>query len=526
MITLDVNATSFPDDTRYGESSLTHFLYNGLDCLVTLEVHKKLSTVISDLELEKSYQRSLGENSVAVLMGLRGIAVNNTQKEAARKGLEADIKELYDFLEECCLAMGMPETLNPNSPKQMKQFFFGLTPVPRKKEMLDYSGVSLRAKAIYSFAKGERKLSCDRNTLEKLAKKSPELALFSRLILDIRDLEKQNEVFVARLHEDGRMHCQYGVAATDTYRWNSSETPDRRGRNLQNIAAKLRRMFVASKGKKIAYIDYEQAESRIVAYRSGDPNYIAACEGGDLHTTVCMMIWPDMPWKENTNENLSYNKSVAETVFYRDFTHRDMSKRGGHATNYYGKPLTVAKNLNVEKSLVEGFQRGYFGSFSGIPDWHEEVRHTLLAGEPLVTAFGRHRVFFGRANDDTTLRAAIAYEPQSTLSSLVKQAHVNIYRKEADPRFAACGIEILHDLHDALLVEYWDEAEEEALELIEREMIFPVRYPSGDMIIPVEAASGWSWGYPAKDGSNPDGLMKWKGSDPRSREIAFEEFAR
>src|SRR6516165_6883191 len=67
------------------------------------------------------------------------------------------------------------------------------------------------------------------------------------------------------------------------------------GTNLQNIEDRLRSVFVADKGMKFAYVDLEQAESRLVGaiewnlFRDG--TYLDACESGDLHTSVCRLAW-------------------------------------------------------------------------------------------------------------------------------------------------------------------------------------------------------------------------------------------
>ena len=41
----------------------------------------------------------------------------------------------------------------------------------------------------------------------------------------------------------------------------------------------------------------------------------------------------------------------------------------------------------------------------------------------------RKRWFFGRRSDPSTLREAIAYDPQSSLAEIVNQAMLNIWRK-------------------------------------------------------------------------------------------------
>lgn len=518
MLILDANRTPTKAINK-------HMVYNGLDCLVTTEVHQVLKMLLRETNREDSYQRSIGELAIALRMGIRGFAVDTELKESTRASHEKRIAHLKELLDIFAVARwGKP--LNPDSPKQMKQFWFGKTPVYRSKRLEDYVEPNLGMKPIYTFSKGERKLSCNRPTLEKLAQKSNEAALFSNLILLIRDLSKENEVFSAPLSNRKRARCGLNVGGTDTYRWSSNETPLWDGRNMQNISASLRDQFVADKGHKLAYVDLEQAESRIVAYVTGDKEYIAACEGGDLHSTVCEMVWPELGWA-SANGNPSAIKAIAEQMFYRSFTYRDMAKRGGHGTNYFGKPPTMARHLNIETRVMAAFQENYFESFPGITEWHERVERTLLDGNPIVTALGRVRQFFGRANDAATLRAAIAYEPQSTLSSIMKQSHMNMVRAEDSNWAKRCEFKVLHDLHDAVVFSYKEEAEAETMANAIPLMKVPIDYPSGTLIIPVEAAVGWSWGYPIhadkKDKRSPvvgnfDGLVKLKTGQTDQRE--------
>lgn len=493
MRTYDVNKPQL-------SPKLKHLIYNANDCLVTLEVWNKQQPLLDETGQRQSYERSMGEMAAGMVMSQHGMLVNNEMKLKVQAELDSRIKAFEAMLAEFSHARFL-RPMNPRSHKDKKEMLYGWTPPkPGNTVMPKYEGPNLGLKRIYSFKKGVKSCTTDRGALEQLAQRNAEAALFANLLNVISDLSKQKEVFDAKLCDDGRMRCAYNVAGTDTYRWSSNDTPEYRGRNLQNISEPLRDMFVADDGKVMIYADYEQAESRIVAYRTGDPAYIAACEGGDLHTTVCKMVWPDRKWP---HDNGKADKEMAEEKFYRHYSYRDMSKRGGHGTNYYGKPPTMAKQLNVETAVMRSFQENYFGAFGGIPDWHHEVHHILLANKPIVTAFGRRREFFGRSTADETLRAAIAYEPQSTLSSLVKQAHVNAYREQYSRDWARqCGFALVHDLHDAMLVQCYTEAEAEVRTHLDRMMYIPVDYPSGTMVIPTEAKSGRNWGY--YDYKNPE----------------------
>jgi len=127
---------------------------------------------------------------------------------------------------------------------------------------------------------------------------------------------------------NGRMHFGYHVAGTMTGRWSSSENVFGDGTNGQNLTDEMRRVFVADKGLKLCQLDLAQAESKLVAYLTlpFGRQYLDACNSGDLHTSVSKLVWPELFVGANETD-----KDVAKRPFYRHFTYRDMSKRGGHA---------------------------------------------------------------------------------------------------------------------------------------------------------------------------------------------------
>ena len=171
--------------------------------------------------------------------------------------------------------------------------------------------------------------------------------------------------------------------------------------SLANITPHLRRIFVADPGKKIAYIDLQAAESKAVGYISGDQAYIDLCDHGDAHTAVARLVWQDLPW----TGDIKKDKEIAKnTPFYRDLSIRDMAKKGGHGTNYFGTPPTMAGHLKMPVDTIAHFQDLYFQAFPGIPAWHKRVIQAIQLDHSLTTCFGRKRLFFGRATEASTWR--------------------------------------------------------------------------------------------------------------------------
>lgn len=302
-----------------------------------------------------------------------------------------------------------------------------------------------------------------------------------------------------------------GMTVHNTGRLSSSAAADGTGTNLQNLAPQLRKMFIADEGWKLCGMDLEQAESREVGWQCGilfdDWSYLDACYSGDLHTLTCRLIWPQLPWTGDPKKD----RAIADQNFYREYSRRDMSKRGGHGSNYLGTPWTMARHLKVPVSLMEHFQKSYFEAFPGIPKWHRWTAQQLQTTHELTTPFGRTRTFFSRHNDDSTLREAVAYVPQS---STADRTNLILYRiwKHFGSR-----VQLLAQVHDAIYFQFHAHEEQEiipeALSLFNIEMT----HKGHSLVVPGEAKLGWNWGN-YDERKNPDGLRKFKLGTPDDRE--------
>jgi DNA polymerase-1 len=473
--------------------------YNSLDAAVTLEIHEILSQKNMSQGVY-AFERAL--QGPALDMMLRGFLIDPVWRA---KGIDQETKK-KELVEERLNRLAHAvwgKDLNPRSPHQLKDFFYNELQLPE----------------VWTSKKGVRSLSTDREALEKLSQYYIALPIIN-CVLHARDAGKKLSVLRSGVDPDGRMRCTYNVCGTETGRWASSRNVYGRGGNLQNITEELRRMFVADRGYILLYVDGEQAESRGVGFIHGrlfnDWRYLDACEAGDLHTTVTRLVWQNLGW---TGDNRA-DRAIAEQPFYRHFSYRDMAKRGGHGTNYYGTPWTMARHLKVDKSLIEEFQRNYFAAFPAMRKWHVWVSEQLALSQSITTFVGRERTFFGRPNDDTTLREAIAYEPQSVVGDLVNEGGYRVWKQFPEAQALA-------QIHDAYLFQI-PETRLDLIEPILKTFEVPVRdQKSGRVLrIPAEAKVGWNWAgcemetpvekRKFKDG-NPDGLRKWKGSESRTR---------
>jgi DNA polymerase-1 len=507
-------ATDKPD----GSKTEALWVYNGLDTCVT---HEILSVLLPQLDptTRATYDFELALQAPVLDMQLRGVLVDQYARGAlveSSRALQADVERHFNRL--CIEGLGMEEAPNWRSPAQLVKFF--------------YFPFGFRIAPVFARSSvGQRESpTTGRDALEKLTKHKS-AGIFASHILALRDLDKKLQMLASGIDADGRMRCSYGIAGTTTGRFSSRKNCFGTGANLQNITSDLRSIFIADSGMKMAYVDLAQAESRavgaLVLLATGDATYLDACETSDLHTTVCRMTWPELPWTNDPKED----RILASEPFYRGLSNRDMAKKLGHGSSYWGRPATLAIHAHIERRVAEDFQKRYFTAFPGIKLWHLDVIRRLQTDGYLTTLLGRKRWFFGRRHDDAVIRAAIAYDPQSTVADILNRGMLQVWR--ASRRGGSLeGLQLLLQVHDAVLVQYPERDEDELIPELLKTLLVTVPLSNGrTLTIPPDAKVGWNWkdagafsgqtsGRMADD--NPGGLKPYEGARTDIRKRPFD----
>jgi DNA polymerase-1 len=524
-------------------SSLDHnskeWVYNGLDCCVTLEIRDVLKQQLSNVTAS-TYAFSQALQAPILEMGMRGVLVDEGRRQKAlvafqeqiarlQAQLDTIVKEGIGFDVSPTKAAGGGWSLWWRSNTRLKNLFYDVMGLPavRKRN-----------------AKGQYAPTVDRDALEQLAGKYFLAEPVILHLLALRDVDKKATWLKTEIDTDGRMRCNFNIAGTNTGRLASSYSDFGTGGNMQNVDRELRSVFVADPGMKFGNLDLEQGDARNVGAicwnlfveKYGEKyagSYLDACDSGDLHTYNSKLIWPEKAWTGDLKED----KKIAEEIFYRQDSFRQMSKKGGHGTNYYGTPRTMAKHLKVAIPVIQEFQQRYFGAYpvigsyeprkndpkSELPNWHNYVKQQLQETHTITTMMGRQRQFFGRSFEDTTIREAIAYEPQSLTADIIDTGLLRLWRSNR--------VQLLVQVHDSILFQYPEELEDEIIPwALETLKVYFELKKGRQFVVPTEAKTGWNWGdYADQDAVdkalkkgdrmelNLDGLTKWKGHDARKR---------
>jgi DNA polymerase-1 len=486
------------------------WIYNGLDAAVTLEIHYRQQESADDIaKATAKFSRTLAKPVFE--MALRGTLVDLDARDRVLKKFREQREILkHNFYRLVREGVGFVGFDNYRSNAQIGRLFY---------DVMQFKAIRKRN------AEGKYVPTVDRNALEKLDQHFDAQFLVGH-ITALRELDKRIDMLETEVDEDGRFRSSYNIAGTNTGRLSSSDSYEGTGRNQQNIERRLREVYVSDPDFILVNVDGEQADARNVGaiiwelfYDEYGPEmagaYLDACESGDLHTTVCKMAWPDLEWPSDPKQYRAFCDVPGN--WYREWSYRDGSKKLGHGTNYYGTPPTMAMHTKVEKGQIVLFQQRYFegfpliGSYDRDPtrkNWHNWVRAQLDQFGFIITPhFSRRRYFFGRPDDDRTLREAIAYAPQSMTADEVDQGMIQVWewkaREKIDIRFHI-------QVHDSALFSVPIKEAHELIPLVIEHMKVEWELKGGRKFqVPLEAKVGYNWRDFDKN-ENLAGLVKYK----------------
>lgn len=499
-----IDTSKLEQDTALTQNE-KDWIYNGLDVCVTFEI---VNTLLDQLDSVSTpiYERSLALQGPILEMALRGLRVDRERRDQVLEQYRSDIRHVGSNLTEI-IREGIGLDINWRSHDQLKKLFYGVLGLPTVKKRN---------------TQGIMAPTVGRDALEQLSNYLIAEPICSHLLF-LRDCDKKRMFLETEIDSDGRMRSSFNIAGTNTGRLASSLSAMGTGTNLQNVDRELRSVFIADPGMKFGNLDLEQADARNVGAlcwnyfveEHGERfagGYLDACESGDLHTTTCKLAWTSLAWTGDPKGD----RAIADQLAYRQDSYRQLAKKLGHGTNYYGTPRTMAKHTKTEVSLIQAFQNNYFRGFPCIQEWHARVKQMLKEDAAITTLFGRRRFFWGRPTEDSTIREAIAYAPQSMTADEINIGLLNLFRTNR--------VQLLVQVHDSLLFQYPEDREEEiipmALECLKAPLVLK---RDRQFVVPVDAKTGWNWGDTITDKQgnvveNEDGLAKWKGQDKRRRQ--------
>jgi len=445
----------YKDDGGQGKTPEQEWIYNCKDCCATYECAlgirkdmEEFGTLAFYEEHSNKLIRPLG------IMQRKGMLIDTKQRDK----LDAELTNTWETLQ-VRLDKAVGHALNPNSPKQVKEFLYE----------------DLGLKPIYKWGKKNGRkakvVSTDEEAIEELQKRTNNPVL--QLILEVRGVRKLLSTYVrAPLESNNRICCSYKIAGTDTGRLSSSKSIYDRGTNLQNIPREpsIRSMFIPDAGFKVVNADLSQAEARVVAYLAGEERMQRLFEeGGDIHSKNASNIFGVTP------------KNVKKEQ-------RQIAKALVHGANYGIGHKRFAKLVGQSESRARELLNQYHSLYPCLELWHRIVKDQVGRTRILTTPFGRKRMFFGRWSDDL-VRGAIAYVPQSTVGDLLNLGIIKSW-DALPPEW-----EIMMQNHDSVVAQVpVDTPDMHIWKFFKHYYEIPIRIGHKWCKIPMDIQIGKSWG--------------------------------
>ena len=301
------------------------------------------------------------------------------------------------------------------------------------------------------------------------------------LVLEYRQLDKLQSTYVEALPQlvspkDARLHTSYNQAGAVTGRLSSSEP------NLQNIpirtelGRRVRRAFVAPRGRKLVTADYSQVELRILAHMSQDKGLLDAFRREeDVHKVTAATIF-GVPIHEVTPSM----RAIAKTTNY--------------AIVYGISGFGLAARTELSQQEAQQFINSYFEKYPGVKKYLDDTKAMARERGYVETLLGRRRYFpelQSRAGNFEMKRAAermaINAPVQGTNADIMKIAMARLFQQMRKQKLKG---QMILQVHDELVFEVPDK-EVKATAALARDVLCHAY--DLDVPLAVEVSAGQDW---------------------------------
>lgn len=186
-----------------------------------------------------------------------------------------------------------------------------------------------------------------------------------------KDEDDEKNGLLPYIDSNSRLHCRYFTEGTNSGRL-SARSP-----NMQNIPKEsdLRNIFVAPPGWKLLEIDYRTAELVLLAYLSGDANFIKAVNSRDLHADSARTLLGVLEGEEV------------------DDTTRTLAKRINFRKAYRGGPRGLAEQMGISLQEAYDWYAKWDATYPDIIKWFQFQDNFWKKNRYIESIYGRKRRF-------------------------------------------------------------------------------------------------------------------------------------
>lgn len=464
------------------------WIYSAKDAVVLPEIKAATWNDLCEQGMGELFKQTMNEFKPLTGMGMQGVKrdkkllteeykYNGIKYEGLKGFVESKVELLQDELDKIA-----GESLNTKSSPQMKKFLYSKLNLP------------------IQYHKSTGKPTTDETAIAKLQQKSDHPAL--QLIKEVTRFRTFKQSYIDNdVSLDGRSRTTYNQSRVSTARTSSSDAILGVGKNLQTIPSKPRhgeddynhiikvykRSFLPDDGKIMWKRDYRQAEAMVVDYLAENLEAIRDYKIGiDKHCKTAAIIF-DKDYQDVYDE---YKNGNPDWKMRRN----SIGKPTRHGYNYKLGERTLSINLAVEGINVPPKEcRKYLDALSAADPatirWHAEVEAKVRQDRVLINALGLRRFFLGII-DDSAIREAIAWDPQSTVGMLLNAALNRMYH-ESDMLIET---DLLLQIHDSIHGQSPKDKLQDHVEEAGRLMEIPLIIKNRELVIPSDLAVGPNWG--------------------------------
>jgi uracil-DNA glycosylase family 4 len=472
-----------PDEAaRYLGAGIEAFWrYNGKDVAVTWELADVYATRLRALDRFDFYRDNYRALYAPLLqLMLEGVRVDQQARHAQLTNLQATSDTVAAKLADLA-GVSLFGPKGSLSAQRLAKYLYDELKLPRQTK-----------------GRGEKPATTtDEITIRRLRQRYPKFKPAADMILDHRRATKLASFLKEDLVDaDDRVRCSYKFT-TEFSRLASSKNPGRTGLNLQNVDREARSIFVPDDGHVFVEVDLSQAEFRVLAVLTGDPQMIALAQS--------------KPWEFDIHR---YNAGIIFAKAESAVTppERYLAKRAVHAADYgmHGKKLSellMLEDTIVTQDYAQRLIDAYLNHHEPIRKWQARTRMLVMRDRVLSNSWGDVFSFADERLDDDTYRRAYACVPQSEVARLLNRRGLVPLWNEI--RTLPLRSRIRLQVHDALVVscapdEAWLIYDYLRLQL-ERTRV----YRGVPLSIPADVKLGWNWA-PFDAASNPTGMREFK----------------
>lgn len=464
--------------------------YNAMDVACTAELFPIFRERLKHYKLNKVYNRKRRVLPYAIGMSLKGVNYDHEKATEIRERIRRFREKWQMILDLRIVRWQAKHALNLDMSSLTNSINVGST--PQSKALLyglpKCGGLGLPPQKVWDKKAGKEKITTGQKKLLTLYPtiQSRELRKILRAFLKVRQHRKLLEVEM-KPSLDGRMRTGFNCVGAETGRWSASRfLIDLEGGNLQTLTTMWKPAFVADPGKVLAYCDYSQIEARFVAFDAEDAVQLKALDDpkGDLHRlNAARILGKDKKDVTRTERNVVGKSSHSLNYDVGGATLADFINRKGLDTNIW---VTVEYTTHVREL--------YRSKYHTILRWQDYWPAVAKANNRrLENYLGRERIFLGpmtgpKAHE--TRGEIIAFRPQSSVPDLLDIAICRIAR---DTLCREHGVDLLLQVHDAILVQGNVDTVEIWLPRVLTLMTIPIKIHGRTCVVPTDAGLNYCW---------------------------------